>query len=443
MNRLIEKACTIILTVIAATIFLAQLLYAKPSATVKYSIEREENPRGSKNHLILPYAFSTKSFGFTMGIGAGAKGYGQDQLLVGGTVFGSTDDASGVVLGMWDYRFPWGDRLYFSAVGSVGYYPRQRAYSYPYFAPGTIRAGSNDSDEGQYVQTPGRDNWLDLKLEFVLPLGSARERGMIDYRLGNGILKSEPSGGSIWNPLESGVTVLMLKQYNRYQSYEPEGLEKVDGTIHPLQLGIYYNNTDFPANPSYGSSQYLAYTHDFAWLDSEEEWSFVEFEASKYFSFGPSNNARQRIFALNIWTGYSPSWDEEPDENGNVDITSRPPHVDGATLGGFYRMRGYANHRFSGRSVIYTTAEYRYTLNWNPFAGVSWLRFLQTDWFQLVGFIEGGRVANDYDLSELFSEWKADAGLGIRTMMAGGVIRLDIAASEEGVNGWVMFGHPF
>jgi outer membrane protein assembly factor BamA len=344
---------------------------------------------------------------------------------------------------MWDYRFPWLERLYLSAVSSVGYYPRKRAYSFPFFQPGSVRPGSNDSDDGQYVQTPGRDNWLDIKLEYVLPFGAAKKSGMRAYRLQKGILQSEPSGGSVWNPLESGVTVLMLKQYNRYQSYEPENHPEVDGTIHPLQFGLYYDNTDFPANPSFGSSQFLAYTYDFAWLDSEEEWDFIEFEASRYFSLGASDWARQRVIALNAWTGYSLSWDEEMDENGNIRISHRPPYFDGATLGGFYRMRGYESHRFNDRAVIYATAEYRYTLDWNPFAGVSWLRFLQTDWFQLVGFIEGGRVADDYDLSDLFSEWKADAGIGIRTLMAGAVIRLDIGASDEGVNGWVMFGHPF
>ena len=106
-------------------------------------------------------------------------------------------------------------------------------------------------------------------------------------------------------------------------------------------------------------------------------------------------------------------------------------------------MRGYPQNRFHDRSVIYAAAEYRYTLDWNPLADISWLKFLHTDWLQLVGFAEGGRVANEYDFSELFSDWKVDAGFGIRAMMAGGVVRLDIGASEEGANAWVMFGQPF
>ncbi len=104
-------------------------------------------------------------------------------------------------------------------------------------------------------------------------------------------------------------------------------------------------------------------------------------------------------------------------------------------------MRGYPSNRFNDRSVIYTTAEYRYTLKWNPIANVNWLRWLKLDWFQLVPFIEGGRVADDY--GDLFSDWKFSGGLGLRALTAGTVVRFDMAASDEGGAAWVMFSHPF
>jgi outer membrane protein assembly factor BamA len=169
----------------------------------------------------------------------------------------------------------------------------------------------------------------------------------------------------------------------------------------------------------------------------------VEFEASKYFDLGPTDYSRQRVLALNFWTGTSPSWDEITDSDGNTVVVNKPPFFEGARLGGLYRMRGYPNNRFNDRSVIYTTAEYRYTLKWNPIANISWLRWLKIDWFQLVGFVEGGRVAGEYSLSELFSDWKVDGGIGIRAMMAGAVIRVDMAGSDEGATAWVMFAQPF
>ncbi len=414
----------------------------KPNASMKFSTLREENPKSGQETLILPYAFPSDSMGTTFGVGGMMKGYYQEQLLLGGTVFGSADSAYGGLLAMWDLAvLPSSDRFYLSAIGSLGHYPRQRAYAEVPPVQG-IRAGSNESDKDDYVEDEGTDNWWEMKLEYVLPIGGMHNSGMARYKLKNGMLVSGASGGEQWNPLASGATVLVLRQFNRYQTYETdEG--KIEGTIHPLEFGVLYNNTDFFSNPSTGSNQFLSVTRDFGWLDSEDTWTFLQFEASKYFSFGSSDYARQRVVALNFWTGDAISEETSVDENGNEIISHSPPFLEGARLGGFYRMRAYPNNRFNDRSAIYTTAEYRYTPRWNPIGQVSWLRWLKMDWMQLVGFAEGGRVADEYDVSELLSDWKADVGVGFRAMMAGGVVRFDFAVSDEGSAGWVMFGHPF
>jgi hypothetical protein len=115
------------------------------------------------------------------------KGYGQDQLVVAATVFASTaelegrDDAAGVIAGMWDLRLPYTRRFFLTATGSVGYYPRKRAYSAPKFAPGAVRPGSNDSNADQYLELGGTDNWADFRLEYVLPLGAAQDPAMMTY----------------------------------------------------------------------------------------------------------------------------------------------------------------------------------------------------------------------------------------------------------------------
>lgn len=415
---------------------------ARPTASVKFSTTRAENPKGVKNSLVLPYAFFSDSMGFTLGVGGGFKGYGQDQLLLAGTAWASFGGAAGGLLGMWDYRFPWSRRFFFSAFGSAGYYPNQRAYANPPRPPGTPRSGSNDSDEDDFVEDSGWDNWTEFKLEYVLPLGGARHHTMPAYHLKEGFLTKGASGGESWNPFTSGISVVLLRQFNRYQSFNTD-FGKKDYTVHPVQLGLYYNNTDFTPNPSHGSSQFLAVTRDFGWLESDEPWNFVEFEASKYFSLGESRWASQRILAINFWTGDSPTQKITIDANGNEVVHNAPPFTQGATLGGFYRMRAYPFYRFHDRSVIYTTAEYRYTMKWNPIGNISWLKFLKMGWMQLVGFGEGGRVADEYDLGELFSDWKFDAGIGWRSLMASAVIRIDFAVSDEGSSVWAMFGHPF
>lgn len=416
--------------------------HANPTAHVKMSVERSENARGVSDTLLLPYIFSTEGMGTVIGLGGMRRGFHQDQMTVGGTFFGGKE-SHGMGGGVWDYRFPPTKRLFISVVGMFGYYPRQRAYASPIFVPpGVTPPGSNDSSQDQFIEARGSNNWFDIKLEYALPIGAAKDDGMVAYKLSEGMLTSEGTGGEYWNPMKGGVTLLTMRQFNRYQSYEND-TQKVEGTIHPFEFGVLYDNTDFPTNPSSGSSQYIAITHDPAWLDSDDKWSFAEIEASKYFSLGSSKHAHQRIIAINAWTAYSPSWDLEFDQNGGSRPVNNPPFMEGATLGGFYRMRGYDQNRFHDRAAVYTTMEYRYTLRHNPIKNVEWLRFLNLDWFQLVAFAEGGRVAPSYTSSELFRDWKSDVGVSLRALTAGIIVRFDVAHSPESTNMWVMVGHPF
>lgn len=416
---------------------------AKPTANVKMSISRAENPREKGETLIIPYLFSTEGMGSVIGVGGMRRGFHQEQMTIGGTVFGG-EESRGLTAGVWDYRFPPSRRLFISVVGMLGDYPRQRGYtSADAFVPaGVAPPGSNDSSPEAFIESKGSNNWWETKLEYALPIGAAKEQGMLSYQLTNGLLTSEPSGGEYWNPLEVGATVLTLRQYNRYQRYENEE-GKLEGTIHAVELGLLYNNTDFPTNPSRGSSQYIAIHHDPAWLDSEDQWTFMEVEASKYFSLGASQSALQRVIAINAWTSYSPSWKLENNADGGVRAVDKPPFMEGATLGGFYRMRGYDQNRFHDKAALYSAVEYRHTLRYNPIQDIAWLRFIKLDWFQVVAFAEGGRVAPSYRSANLFKDWKSDVGLSLRALTAGIVVRLDVAQSSEGTNLWVMVGHPF
>lgn len=104
------------------------------------------------------------------------------------------------------------------------------------------------------------------------------------------------------NPIAGGVTTLMVRQFNQFRSFEFEQGD-IDVTTHPIEVALAYHNTDFPVNPFYGSSQYIGVPRDFGWLDSSDTWTFIEFEASKYFSLGESLWAKQHIVVLNFWHG--------------------------------------------------------------------------------------------------------------------------------------------
>jgi hypothetical protein len=40
-------------------------------------------------------------------------------------------------------------------------------------------------------------------------------------------------------------------------------------------------------------------------------------------------------------------------------------------------------------------------------------------------------------------DWKVDSGIGLRGMLAGGAVRLDVGFSDESTCAWMMFDHPF
>jgi len=412
---------------------------AKTPSQVKYSVQRQENTK-LRESLVLPYAFSTDDMGTVIGVGAMATGLHQKQMTLGGTVYGG--DSKGLALSVWNYRVFDSERFFLSAMGMLGEYPRLRAYSpLPDEFATTPRPGSNDSSFDDFIQAEGSSNWWDIKVEYVLPWGSAEKKSMARYQLQGGVLKDEVKQAD-WNPFKTGTSILMARQFNRYQEYRDEKGE-LSGAIHALELGFLYDNTDFPANPSQGSSQYVGLSYNPEWLKSNQEWTFVEMEASKYFSLGTTSFAKQNIIALNTWVGYSPSWEVTKDAVGNSLITNTPPFLEGATLGGMYRMRGFRQNRFHDKAAIYATAEYRMTLDYNPIEEVSWLRFLNLDWFQTVIFVEGGRVSPTFHRDTLLSDWKSDVGVSLRALTAGIVIRLDFTQSKEGTSTWLMVGHPF
>lgn len=415
---------------------------AKPSARIKYYVERAENIK-ERETLVLPYVFSTDDLGTVFGVGAMATGLYQKQMTIGGTVFGG-GETKGAFLALWDYSLFDTQRFFISALGMAGKYPLLRAYSplpHEVTLAGESRAGSNDSNVDDFLQSSGVNNWWEVKLEYVLPIGDAEKKSMATYSLQGGLL-TEDNEIEDWNPLKTGTTVLVARQFNRYQLYEGETGD-LEGAVHALELGVLYDNTDFPVNPSQGSSQYLSFTYNPQWLESNENWTLIEFEASKYLSFGANDFAKQNILAFNMWASYSPSWNVTYDEQGNSFVDDNAPFIEGATLGGMNRLRGFRQNRFHDKAAIYATAEYRMTLDHNPVANVSWLKFLKLDWFQTVFYVEGGRVAPTFKSEDIFSNWKTDIGISLRALTAGIVVRLDVTSSKEDTTTWLMVGHPF
>lgn len=258
-----------IISVIATLAYSLTVVVAQGATptNVKSRIDRQETPERIRESMVLPYLFSTETMGLNVGVGGMIKGIHQDQMTIGGTVFGG-ETSYALAAGVWNYMIPGTERVFLSAYGMFGYYPKQRAYTSGNTLYTPPRPGSNDSSNLDYLEADGASNWFDIKMEYVLPIGATKDQGLVDYKIRNGLLISEPSGGKEWNPLTSGSTIFVARQFNRYQSFEFQQGD-VDGAIHAMEFGILYDNTDFAPNPSYGSRQYIATSHDWGWFESK------------------------------------------------------------------------------------------------------------------------------------------------------------------------------
>lgn len=403
----------------------------------------EETSHGSAAEdsleLKLPYAFYNDSFGAAVGYVYSVIGFEQKQASFISTIIaGSKGSAMGLLMGR-DFRLPWNKRLFLDPILSVGYFNEIDAYidGNPSFTG--QRAGSNDSDQDNFVTGDGWDNFFRLRFKYLLPIGDGRETIVPHYQFDRGLLKSDATGGHSLNPFTSGRTFIEFRPFYRSQQVDGDNIDRETRT-NGIDASFFWDNRDFPANPSKGNSLRLKVSRDFGSFNSSNSWTNMEAELDTYFDLGESEKFRQRVLAFDFWTSYSPTWEKEADGS----ITGRPPAYTGSTLGGLWRMRGYPTQRFSDKAAIYYSAEYRMVPKWNPFENWHWIqKHVGVEWIQLAPFIEIGRVSPDWNLSDLHSDMKWSAGFGIRANAKGLVVRIDTAASDESFNVQMMVSQPF
>ena len=418
-------------------VFLAWLCLAGAAFAQGVMLTPDGEP--AEQVLSVPYAFYNEAFGVAAGYVYGVVGYPQKQATLLTTVMaGSRGSAMGFLLGR-DIQIPHVERLFLDPVISVGYFGDAEAFidGNPRFAG--ERAGSNESDEENYLEGEGWDNFFRMRLKYLLPVGQGRDTIIDAYTIEEGLLISEPRGGASLNPLSSGKCYIEIRPFYRWQQIEGDDAD-VDLKTNGLDVAFFWDNRDFFANPSKGNSLRLKYSRDFGLFDSNTAWTSLDGELDAYIPLGPSEHFRQRVIALDVWTSYSPTWDEE--DNGEID--NRPPAYTGATLGGLWRMRGYPSQRFNDKAAVYYSAELRVIPEWNPFKDWAQLqKYLGVQWLQLVPFFEVGRVAPSWNVGELHSDMKWDAGFGLRLWAKGLVARVDTAVSEEGAQVQMMISQPF
>jgi hypothetical protein len=305
-------------------------------------------------------------------------------------------------------------------------------------------AGSNDSSEDNYLEAEGDDLFLRLPIRYLLPIGAGRDQIIHTYRTQSGLLIAESgTGGDTWNPLAGGRTMLEFTPFYRNQELELDIGGERTLTASGATARIEYDNTDWWNNPSTGSRTQLAYTRDWSGDEpGDTPWTQIEAQYSKFWSLGEGRRAKARVIAFDVWLSDVPSWNDFSIVDGDR-LYERPPVYMGSALGGLFRQRGFATTRFSDRSAINYTLEYRHTTERSLLTRFRFLDRFGVDFTQLVGFVEMGRVGPEFDLGELHEDMKFTYGLGLRASAQGLIVRADLGASDEGMFVQMFVGQPF
>jgi len=425
-------------------ILIAAILVCLPSPPAcGQSIVLDKGKTFESKALHVPYAFYYDSFGASVGYVVGLSGKPQKQMTLLATVMAGSSDAFAFYGIARDVQMPFMERLFADVDLALSTFGDFKSYTNgnPYYP--NQQAGSNSSASNNYIDGRGSDNFARIKFRYLMPIGNARDEIINTLILDRGLLAEGKSGGDSWNPLESGKTYLEARPFWRNQTVHSD-YRLADRVTDGVEFSVFRDNTDFPRNPSKGSTLRMRYTQDWGWFGSSNPYNVVDVEFSKYFSLGPSEMFRQRVFAFDFWSANALSWDDYNTQNNGQRIYQRPPPYAGAMLGGLWRMRAYPTSRFNDQASIYYAMEYRLIPEWNPFAKIPWIqKNLDIVWWQWVPFVEAGRVAPDWSIDTLHSSMQWDVGFGIRAMAKGLVVRIDTAVSNEGWGVNMMIGHPF
>lgn len=402
----------------------------------------DDNVTISKDWIVLPFAFSSESTGVAGGIGTIKQGLLQSQTTLVASIFaglpeeiitnGEQKEASfsGGFFYFSDYKLPFTNRLFFTIIGLKSYFPNTQYYF----------DGSNDSKQEDVFKTSGDSDFINTIFKYVLPIGEGVNNPNGLYSLQNGFcVGREDCGGNA--PFVTGRTSLGIKTFYQSDTFENTSLDEIPSwDTNGLRFFLQHDNTDFDLNPSRGYHFDLQYSKDFGQGDSLQSWDFLEFKYNHYINLDTFSFTKQNVLALSMWTGYSFSWDNDNEIYPGINA-HRPPTWEGARLGGFFRMRGYDNNRFSDKAAFYATAEYRAVLDYNPLRSNDSLP-VAVDWFQVVAFVEAGRVHDHYN-TDLLTDMKYDVGVSLRALAAQLPVRFDVAYGEEGFNIWLMINQPF
>lgn len=424
MFKLSNLCLTIILSlVVISPVFAEEDLELPPA-------ERSES--GGYDVSVVPFVMNLEDWGWTIALAGVAKGVMQPQASVfAGGAFSENGTYLGYA-GLFNLMMPGWDQMMFSLTLMENDFNENR-----FFLSENGHAGSNQSTADEVIRSPAHDKHYQFFMKYTLPVGDGRD-GALPARIKQNY---GYDAGREWNPLTSGVTTLELQPYLRSRTLERYPDLEAE-TSAGIRMTLEYDNRNSSIRPTRGSNTMLRMTYD-PGSSNRPDWATVEFQFSKFFNLGSSNWLDERVIALNGWLADTPTWNSTTDVNGNKTYR-RPPSYAGIHLGGFDRLRGYSGGRFHGRSALLYSAEYRVVPHWQPLDTLPVIGPLYNiPWWQWTLFADVGRVADNFDFGELHSSMKYSVGGGIRFMVEGITVRMEMVNSPEDTFMRMFINQPF
>ncbi|MGL4476220.1 MAG: hypothetical protein ACRCT7_17470 [Shewanella sp.] len=373
------------------------------------------NAKSSPEFAAVPFVFSSENLSTAFG-GAGViKHAGQVQASIFGIGLYSSNDSYVTYLSANNYQLPGLDQWLFSA----------ETYQ-AHFTEGVYYLPDLNGQEQRAITT-GDESFTKLHARYVLPIG---------HGIHGAAPSMLPQTDISWDPRVSGVSSVKLTAFTRAQQLGIESMipERTQGA----ELLLNWDNRDQANNTTQGGETSFTLRHGFEGRGAPS-WTTWELEQSAFFSLSSNELFRQQVMALNLYLADTPSWNDT-DNQGQA---HRPPYYAGIGLGGFDRLRGYSAKRFSGRSALLYSMEYRVQPHWQPLQHWPVFEWYQVPWWQWVAFAEAGQVSDEFSAASLHQDMHWTLGTGVRFEVESIVVRAEIAKSQESTQFWVMVSQPF
>ncbi|WP_318437802.1 BamA/TamA family outer membrane protein [Photobacterium leiognathi] len=377
----------------------------------------------------VPFMFSTDSMGLSAGVAGVVKKAGQPQASLLGAGLMTDKGTWMTYLGAYNYALSPDSRWLFGAEFYSGDYKDFNYY--------VGKAAQNNSHADEMIIADAQEALHQLSARYILPIGQAKHDP-----IKAALYPSRKLTGH--TPWESGVSSIDLRPFYQARKFAhntqlPPSDFATNDSVWGLETRFEWNNQDLSANPTQGSKTQIKLTYAPDTSDQTSWWKW-ELNQSWYWDLGKWDNLfDQQVFAFNVYTADTPSWNNTDSEHGY----HRPPEYAGVKLGGLYRLRSYQTGRFVGRSAISYSAEYRVMPEWQPLGDWPVFNWYDVPWWQWVAFADVGRVADSYNVSELHSDMKWSAGGAVRFQVEGVVVRTEMAWGNEESIFRVMVNQPF